>query len=147
MHSGQADPPNLVEALDVVRSNGANGKNNDEESKVRENGIIKESLSSNKVQGLIRYLVFLADSEQIFNAALASCDFEMCRAVARQCQMDPKAYLPLLEGFEAIGNQGDGGRGSYEHWVMHMAVGLHLQRHEMVIESGIKALSIGQTTA
>ena len=58
--------------------------------------------------------------------------------------MDPKAYLPLLEGFEAIGNQGDGGRGSYEHWVMHMAVGLHLQRHEIVIESGIKALSLGR---
>ena len=56
--------------------------------------MVKESLSSNKVQGLIRYLVFLADSEQIFNAALASCDFEMCRAVARQCQMDPRLTCP-----------------------------------------------------
>ncbi len=120
------EPPKLVEALDVIRSSCSNS-----------------SLSSSKVQGLIRYLVFLADSEQIFNAALASCDFEMSRAIARQCQMDPKAYLPMLEGFQAIGDQGDGRPGSYEHWVMHVAVGLHLKRPEMVIECGIKALAAG----
>lgn len=104
------------------------------------------ALSSAKAQGYIRYLAFLADGELIFNAAVGICDFEMSRAIARQCQMDPKAYLPLLEGFEAIGRLGSG-PGSYEHWVMHVEVALHLKRPESVISSGLQALSISPSSS
>ena len=134
-------PPRLTEALDIIRSAGNTTETSADSNNNNNNG--RTSLASSKVQGLIRYLVFLADSEQIFNAALASCDFAMSRAIARQCQMDPKTYLPLLEGFEAIGKQGGGVAGSYEHWVMHLAVALHLKRPTMVIECGVEALSVG----
>lgn len=50
-----------------------------------------------KMQAAIKYLAFLADGSQLFEAALSVCDFHMCRIIARQCQMDPKAYMPLLE--------------------------------------------------
>ena len=60
--------------------------------------------------------------------------------------MDPKAYLPLLEGFEAIGRLGSG-PGSYEHWVMHVEVALHLKRPESVISSGLQALSISPSSS
>ena len=35
----------------------------------------------------------------------------MARAVARQCQMDPKVYLPLLKTFEDLGQRGGRGVG------------------------------------
>jgi elongator complex protein 1 len=55
-----------------------------------------------QVQSAIKYLVFLAEGSALFDAALGSCDFEMARAVARQCQMDPKIYLPLLKVYIQI---------------------------------------------
>ncbi|CAM9165379.1 unnamed protein product, partial [Ectocarpus fasciculatus] len=58
------------------------------------------ALSLGKAQSLIKYLVFLVNKEELFNAALGECDFPMSRAIAKQCQMDPKIYLPLLEQFE-----------------------------------------------
>lgn len=62
------------------------------------------ALSLGKAQSLIKYLVFLVNKEELFNAALGECDFPMSRAIAKQCQMDPKIYLPLLEQFESIGS-------------------------------------------
>jgi hypothetical protein len=64
----------------------------------------------------------------------------MARAVARQCQMDPKVYLPLVEGFQAIGN----GRpvGSLEESVMRFQVYVHLINHSRAVEYGIKSLSL-----
>ena len=30
-------------------------------------------------------------------------EFVLCRAIGRQCQMDPKHYLPLISSFESMG--------------------------------------------
>lgn len=73
-------PASAHGALDAATANGGGG-----------------SLSVAKVQSAIRYLAFLADGTALFNAALGDCDFDMARAVSRQCQMDPKVYLPLLQ--------------------------------------------------
>lgn len=78
------------------------------------------------LQAAIKYLVFLVDGAVLFDAALGDCEFDMARAVARQCQMDPKSYLPLLERFESVG------RGypvdSLPNLLMHGQVHFHLQR-------------------
>ena len=90
-------PPLLVEALalirDVCASPDAAGIAPTNGGNARAGG----SLSTGKVQSALRYLAFLADGAALFDAALGDCDFDMARAVARQCQMDPKVYLPLLQ--------------------------------------------------
>jgi hypothetical protein len=90
-------PPLLVEALalirDVCASPDAAGIAPTNGGNARAGG----SLSTGKVQSALRYLAFLADGTALFDAALGDCDFDMARAVARQCQMDPKVYLPLLQ--------------------------------------------------
>ena len=50
------------------------------------------NLNGSKVQSALKYLSFLVDNERLFRAALGECDFGMCRAIARQSQMDPKVF-------------------------------------------------------
>ena len=79
-------PPLLVEALKLIRD-------------------MSVSLQSPKSQSALRYLAFLAESTHLFDAALKDCDFDMARAIAKLCQMDPKVYMALLESFESIGSR------------------------------------------
>ena len=88
------NPPLLEDALSLIRNQ------TQRSSDVPIPGVLKNStsqLASSKVQGAIKYLAFLAEGSALFDSALGCCDFDMARAVARQCQMDPKAYLPLLK--------------------------------------------------
>ena len=97
-------------------------------------------LFSSKVQAAIKYLSFLQEGKILFDAALSVCDFEMAKAVARQCQMDPKVYLPLLESFEIIGrgyNDND-----YRYALMHYTVSTHLKNDENSINWGLQAMEL-----
>lgn len=116
------DPPALVEALQTIR---------------RVSNITK---SGPLLQGSLKYLAFLVQSEPLFQAALGSCDFDVTRAVARQCQMDPKEYLPLIESFEMIGKGHD--EGSIMFNLMHFKVNLHLKRHKEAVEWGCKLVEV-----
>ena len=105
------------------------------------------TLASPKVQSAIKYLAFLAEGQKLFEAAIGQYDFVMARAVARQCQMDPKHYSPLLERFEAItstqGSPGlliSGGLEAYREAVMKFEVNLHLKRYTKCVECGTLAL-------
>ena len=92
------NPPLLVAALSLIR--GESQESSQQPPIVPIPGMSKiptQQLSSSKVQNGIKYLAFLADGSALFEAALGCCDFEMARTVAGQCQMDPKAYLPLLK--------------------------------------------------
>jgi hypothetical protein len=51
----------------------------------------------------IRYLFFLVEGSQLFNAALEMTDFAMAQTIAGLSQMDPKAFVPLIENFKVIG--------------------------------------------
>jgi hypothetical protein len=102
-------------------------------------------LASNRVQSSIKYLAFLADGQHLFDAALGQCDYAMARAVARQCQMDPKHYMPLLEGFESIGKvvetvaeKGIDSVSMYRNMLMRFHVNHHLHRHEKCVEYAAK---------
>ena len=79
-------PPLLIDALNVIRR------------------VSNNVLDGSKCVGALKYLAFLANSDQIFNAALENCDFRMATSIAKISQMDPKIYIPLIESFEAVGN-------------------------------------------
>lgn len=78
-------PPLLVEALTLIKETSLRSESQE------------QKLSASKAPAAIKYLAFLVEGSALFEAALGCCDFDMARAVARQCQMDPKAYLPLLK--------------------------------------------------
>jgi elongator complex protein 1 len=82
------DPPQLHSALEMIRGNAM--KKHLGPSK-------KPPLFSDTAQSSIQYLAFLADYELLFQTALESYDYDMARAIARNSQMDPKVYLPLLK--------------------------------------------------
>jgi hypothetical protein len=96
------------------------------------------NLSSVMAQVSIKYLAFLVEGGQLFEAALGGCEFDMARAVARQCQMDPKAYLPLVEGFEVIARGFESASPQYS--LMRFRVNVHLKRHSQAVDAALQFL-------
>ena len=86
-------PPRLDEALSLIK---------DDALKVHSGKISTNPLFSETAQSSIRYLAFLAEYVLLFETALGMYDYEIARAVARNSQMDPKMYLPLLKRFNAL---------------------------------------------
>lgn len=62
----------------------------------------KSPLLSDAAQGSIHYLAFLSDYETLFDAALGMYDYDLARAVARNSQMDPRVYLPLIKRLSGL---------------------------------------------
>jgi elongator complex protein 1 len=86
-------PPKLEEALSMIRENAiakSSGRSN------------KSPLLGDRAQSSIQYLAFLADYPLLFDTALGMYDFDLARAVARNSQMDPKVYLPLLKRLRSL---------------------------------------------
>lgn len=81
-------PPKLEEALSLIKDNAL---------AAHPSSSRKPPLFGEKAQSSIQYLAFLADYELLFNTSLGMYDYELARAVARNSQMDPKVYLPLLK--------------------------------------------------
>ena len=50
----------------------------------------------------LRYTIFLADVNRLFDAALAMYDFDLCMLVAQHSQKDPKVYIPFLQQLQAL---------------------------------------------
>jgi elongator complex protein 1 len=87
------EPPKLAEALRLIK-----------EDALRQplKSSAKNPLFSESAQHSIHYLAFLAEYELLFETALGMYDYEIARAVARNSQMDPKLYLPLLKRYNAL---------------------------------------------
>jgi len=90
------DPPKLEEALTVIKENAIS------RSKQSIGAAKKPAMFSDAAQSSIQYLAFLADHELIFNVGLGLYDFDIARACARNSQMDPKVYLPLLKRLRGL---------------------------------------------
>lgn len=90
------DPPKLEEALTLIKENAI------AKSKQSKASVKKPPLFSEAAQSSIQYLAFLADHELIFNVGLGLYDFDIARACARNSQMDPKVYLPLLKRLKTL---------------------------------------------
>jgi elongator complex protein 1 len=87
------NPPQLEEAMNLIKDNAL--KNHPPSSK-------KPPLFSDIAQHSIHYLAFLAEYELLFETALGMHDYDLARAVARNSQMDPKMYLPLLKRLRSL---------------------------------------------
>ena len=87
------DPPKLDEALKLIKEEALlhHPKNS-----------TKNPLFAENAQHSIHYLAFLAEYELLFETALGMYDFDIARAVARNSQMDPKKYLPLLKRLNSL---------------------------------------------
>jgi hypothetical protein len=92
------------------------------------------------VDAAIKYLAFLADSQQLFDTALSQSNFTMARSIARQTQMDPKLFMPLLEKFEAIGrgHVSESLRGYYMRYSIH----LYLKKYDVALSMAFQCLKI-----
>lgn len=86
-------PPKLDEALSMIKDRAL--KQHPPNSK-------KPPLFADKAQNAIHYLAFLAEYELLFETSLGMYDYEIARAVARNSQMDPKVYLPLLKRLNSL---------------------------------------------
>jgi elongator complex protein 1 len=86
-------PPELEEALSMIR-----------DKAVAQHSVSskKPPLLSEKAQSSIQYLAFLADYKLLFETALGMYDYDLARAIARNSQMDPKIYLPLLRRLNSL---------------------------------------------
>lgn len=139
-------PPQLVEALDLIRFCCTTGGiitavAEDTVAGTPPSATISggtTNLSSPMAQVSIKYLAFLAEGTQLFDAALGICDFETTRAVARQCQMDPKVYLPVVESFETLGRGFESA--SPQVAIMHFKVNQHLKRFLKAVEWAVALL-------
>ena len=88
------NPPQLESALKMIKSS-ALAKHPTVSSN-------SPALFSDYAQKAIQYLAFLADYELLFETALRLYDFDIARAVARNSQMDPKSYLPMLKRYTEL---------------------------------------------
>ncbi len=86
-------PPKLDQALGMIKERALQQHPSDSK---------KPPLFGDKAQNAIHYLAFLAEYELLFETALGMYDFEIARAVARNSQMDPKVYLPLLKRLNSL---------------------------------------------
>ena len=87
------DPPKLEDALSLIKQNAM-------KLSVANRG--KSILLGDRAQSSIQYLAFLADYELLFNTSLGMYDFDLAKAVARNSQMDPKIYLPMVKRLKGL---------------------------------------------
>lgn len=88
-------PPQLSSALELIKENA-------EFAAAKLSTKPKSILVTEHAQSSIKYLAFLADYELLFDTALGMYDFDLAKAVARNSQMDPKVYLPMLKRLRGL---------------------------------------------
>jgi elongator complex protein 1 len=119
------DPPRVDEALNLIKDNAL--KQHTPTSK-------KPPLFSEKAQQSIHYLAFLAEYELLFETALGMYAYDLARAVARNSQMDPKVYLPLLKRLNGLPT-----------FFARYEVDVRLKRHESALNNLFQSYSTAET--
>jgi elongator complex protein 1 len=89
-------PPQLEKALLLIKKISID-TNIDQRAQEKRGKVFSE-----KTQGAIQYLAFLSNYDILFDTALGLYDFELAKAVARNSQLDPKVYMPLLKHYNNI---------------------------------------------
>lgn len=109
------EPPQLEEALALIKAR-AEADATPQSS--------KPPLFTEAAQSSIRYLAFLAEYELLFHTALGMYDYGIARAVARNSQMDPKFYLPLLKRYKEL-----------PRYMGRFEVDMKLKRYELALRN------------
>ena len=110
------DPPRLEDALLLIKENA--------ERHPKPVASSKPLLFSDAAQHSIQYLAFLAEYELLFSRALGLYDYDLARAVARNSQMDPKVYLPMLKRYREL-----------PYHYARYEVDMRLKRHEAALRN------------
>ncbi|KAI0243687.1 putative elongator complex protein 1 [Massospora cicadina] len=76
----------------------------------------------------LKYAIFLADVDQLFDVALGLYDFELVLMVAQHSQKDPKEYVPFLSELQSLD----------DHY-RRFKIDVHLQRFERALGHLAKA--------
>ena len=121
------DPPQLENALALIRMHATCDDFTDAEQNT------KPPLFGKAAQSAIQYLAFLANYELLYETSLSVYDYDMARAVARNSQMDPKVYLPLLKRFRSL-----------PQYFGRFEVDMKLQRFESALRNLSKSSSLGE---
>jgi hypothetical protein len=72
----------------------------------------------------LKYVIFLADVNQLFDAALSMYDFDMVMQVAQHSQKDPKEYIPFLSRLQSLA-------GPYQRY----SIDLHLKNYSSALSN------------
>eukprot|EP00257_Ricinus_communis_P021028 XP_015580419.1 elongator complex protein 1 [Ricinus communis] len=115
----RSDPPALEEALErikVIRELELLGSNDPRRT------------SFPSAEEALKHLLWLSDSEAVFEAALGLYDLHLAAIVALNSERDPKEFLPYLQELERMPSL-----------IMHYNIDLRLQRFEKALKHIISA--------
>ncbi|CAH9114093.1 unnamed protein product [Cuscuta epithymum] len=115
----RSDPPALEEALKRVKVL-REMELSDSDACGREHYLSAEEA--------MKHLLWLSDSEAVFDSALGLYDLNLAAMVALNSQKDPKEFLPYLQELESM-----------ETVLMQYTIDLKLQRHEKALKHIILA--------
>jgi elongator complex protein 1 len=111
----KSDPPQLEEALECIRA-----------LRTEE---LKSGVSDNSSsEAALKYLIFLADVDLLYDVALGMYDFDLVLMVAQNSQKDPKEYLPFLSNLQ-----------KQETHIQRYNINMYLKRWEKALHSIVAA--------
>ncbi|KAJ3682747.1 hypothetical protein LUZ60_012974 [Juncus effusus] len=111
----KSEPPLIEEALKRIKSVRESELFGGENAKRKNYPSSEESL---------KHLLWLTDSEFVYNAALGLYDLNLAAMVALNSQKDPKEFIPYLKGLEELSNP-----------VMKYTIDLKLGRNESALRN------------
>uniref|UniRef100_A0A1J3GUZ0 Elongator complex protein 1 n=1 Tax=Noccaea caerulescens TaxID=107243 RepID=A0A1J3GUZ0_NOCCA len=116
----RSDPPAIEESLLRIKS-------------VREMELLNSSDDSRKkscpsAEEALKHLLWLLDSEAVFEAALGLYDLNLAAIVALNSQRDPKEFLPYLQELEKMPEA-----------LMHFNIDIKLQRFDSALNNIVSA--------
>ncbi|PRQ59079.1 putative transcription factor WD40-like family [Rosa chinensis] len=115
----RSDPPALDEALErikVIREAELSGSND------------QRRMSYPTAEEALKHLLWLSDSESVYEAALGLYDLNLAAMVALNSQQDPKEFLPFLQELESMPDT-----------LMRYNIDLRLQRFEKALKHIVSA--------
>jgi elongator complex protein 1 len=84
----------------------------------------KEKQGIDKAEAALKYLIFLADVNQLYDFALGVYDFPLVLMVAQHSQKDPREYLPFLNELQKL-----------EKYYQRFTIDDYLSRHESALNN------------
>ncbi|KIY46095.1 IkappaB kinase complex, IKAP component [Fistulina hepatica ATCC 64428] len=76
------------------------------------------------VEDAVKYIIFLVDSDKLFDTALGMYDFSLVLMIAQHSQKDPREYLPFLRELRSL-----------DKYYQRFRIDDHLQRHDSALRN------------
>ncbi|KAH8921164.1 IkappaB kinase complex, IKAP component [Atractiella rhizophila] len=86
------------------------------------------TLQGDEVDDAVKYIIFLSDTNELYDLALGMYEFKLVTLIAQQSNKDPREYLPFLRGLRQL-----------EPQVAKFRIDDHLGRYEKALENLVRA--------